>query len=207
MSTAIPIPYPAKSWSHPDWCSQHQFLWHGCVSYDAQKIMSYGVDPMAGRVNTDFGRGFYTTTLERQARHWAWERYYATPAGSGPFFPVVIRFRVERTSLAALQHLAFVSGDYHHDEDYWSLVQWCRQSTPVIVNNHKCTKLSAPISANWFDVVYGPVAAGWRQRTTLNDFDQVSFHTRTAVDVLNALIDRWRFSGRTSDDVRLFPLE
>src|SRR5207253_3837631 len=33
-------------------------------------------DLTAGRVDRDFGRGFYTTTLEKQARHWAWLRFY-----------------------------------------------------------------------------------------------------------------------------------
>jgi len=151
-------------------------------------------------VDNDFGRGLYTTTLERQARQWAWERFYKwqaeNPRKSGNQ-PVILRFRVRRfsdpnrpltESLAAhdgldrLRSLQFVRGHYF-DLDYWSFVQHCRQSTVADIRNHGCAGNS------WYQMVCGPVAAFWTQRVAMADSDQFSFHD-DGIDLLNALIDR-----------------
>jgi Protein of unknown function (DUF3990) len=132
--------------SAPDWkpdLSEYVILWHGCTAFDKNAMEAGRIDVKYCAVNTDFGRGFYTTTLERQARHWAWDRFYKWqkdhPGATGNQ-PVILRFRVRRYSLAnpasdlerglsGLDALAFVRGDYDN-EDYWSLVQHCRQSVP-----------------------------------------------------------------------------
>jgi hypothetical protein len=186
---------PAPLWTVPR--SRYIDLWHGCTMRDKQAIESSGVDPMRGRPDTDFGRGFYTTTVERQARAWAWERFY------GPKYtrttgnqPVVLRFRLDRYELAKLSTLAFVLGHYSID-DFWSLVQHCRQSTPPsdppphIVNDHEGP---IPFAGNWYDVVMGPVAAFWNQRYPMADADQISFHTDNAAALLTAAIN----SGNTN---------
>jgi hypothetical protein len=49
-------------------------LWHGTLSIFRHGIES-GIDLSKCAVDTDFGRGFYTTTVERQARFWAWDRF------------------------------------------------------------------------------------------------------------------------------------
>jgi len=63
---ATPLLEPA-----PDWTSERNeyvVLWHGCTMLAKDAIEANGIDLARCAVNTDFGRGFYTTTLERQAR-------------------------------------------------------------------------------------------------------------------------------------------
>src|SRR5215469_7261035 len=123
---------PAPPWQ-PD-RSTYVELWHGCTTPDKDAIEMNGIDVMKGRVDRDFGRGFYTTTLERQARQWAWHRFYhwsAEHPTATANQPVVLRFRVRRYTVGSgaldkgldtLSCLAFVVGDFSSD-DYWSFVQ------------------------------------------------------------------------------------
>jgi len=145
-----PILNPAPDWK-PD-RSDYIVLWHGCTAIDRANI-EMGIDLSKCAVNTDFGRGFYTTTVERQARQWAWDRFYdwrrKQPTATGNQ-PIVLRFRVRRYAqtprgstvddgLASLMSLAFVWGDFAN-EDYWSLVQHCRQSVPgnpPMIHHHR----------------------------------------------------------------------
>ena len=69
----MPIWNGALPWIAPR--NRRLDLWHVCTTADKDAIEKRGIDPLKGRPNTDFGRGFYTTTVERQARHWAWARY------------------------------------------------------------------------------------------------------------------------------------
>jgi hypothetical protein len=177
-------------------------MWHGCTAEAKNGIEAKGVDLALCRVDTDFGRGFYTTTVERQARQWAWSSFYDwqkdNPTKTGNQ-PIVLRFRMRRhgikgtkrkadEGLDRLPSLHFVRGDFD-SEDYWSLVQHCRQSMqaaggrPAVVNDHR-----RPPNG-WYAVVTGPVSAFWRQRVAMEDADQVSFHTVAGIDILNALIE------------------
>jgi hypothetical protein len=180
----------------PAWSSkrcEYITLWHGCTDIDRQGIEAIGIDLSKSRLDLDFGRGFYATTLERQASHWAVRRYDSKFVPKDDNGPVILGFKVSRHSLAKLASLAFVLGRYEN-EDYWSLVQHCRQSRPAkrkknnaaIIHDHH-----GPVSEggySWYDVVSGPVAADWRQRATLQDEDQFSFHTKKAIDLLNDLV-------------------
>ena len=193
-SPVPPLLDPAPDWDRPgdpsNYC-QFLVLWHGCTSWDLNAIKSNPavlIDPRAGRADTDFGQGFYTTSVKRQARHWAWKRYYDIPASAvGPagiaLQPVVLKFRLKLEDLAPLDSLHFVLGDYD-DERFWSLVQYCRQSTAGTARTH----LHPTRTDGWYDVVTGPVADFWRQRSTMRQADQVSFHTTGAVDLLNDLM-------------------
>ena len=186
----MPILHPAPGWTKPH--SRYVILWHGCTTDDKNGIELNGVDPAKGAPNTDFGRGFYLTTIERQARHWAWSRFYDPKfTRTTGIQPVVLRFRVDRHKLAKLRSLSFGSGDYGN-EDFWSLVQHSRQSTPTadppphIINDH-----AGPVRAGgcrWYDMVPGPVAAFWEQRSAMHDADQISFHTKKAAQLLTDLI-------------------
>ncbi|HET6575400.1 MAG TPA: hypothetical protein VFG68_17485 [Fimbriiglobus sp.] len=197
----------------PDWkpdLSESVILWHGCTMVAKNSIEASGIDLTRCAVDTDFGRGFYTTTLKRQARLWAWDQFYqwqaAHPSGTGNQ-PVVLQFRVRRYTrtpwgselddgLDKLASLGFVRGDYD-SEDYWSLVQHCRQSTPAdpatgtpeVVHDHKRP------TAGWYEMVCGPVAAFWRQRVTMTGADQFSFHTG-GTDLLDALVRAGKGKGR-----------
>ena len=189
---------PAPPWGPPR--SDRVVLWHGCTAFDKDAIERSGIDLKFCAADTDFGRGFYTTTLERQARQWAWNRFYKLQKGDPKTknYPVVLRFRVRRYSvsktspaldcgLADLESLAFVIGDYNND-DFWSLVQHCRQSTPGNDHDHK----KEP--SGWYDLVSGPVAAFWDQRVAMDDADQFSFHVG-GIAILNALIDQGKGKG------------
>lgn len=175
MATVL---FPAPVWEPTR--SEYVILWHGCTVNDKVKIEN-GIDLGRCRPDSDFGRGFYTTTLERQARQWAWNRFYGDSSNNSGNQPVVLHFRVARRSLAELLFLSFVVGDFAND-DYWSLVQHCRQSTPNDVRDHKGPR------QGWYDTVSGPVAAYWEQRATMDDSDQVSFHTTQAIQLLNDIV-------------------
>ena len=123
-----------------------------------------------GRPRTDFGRGFYTTTLLRQAQTWAFQTVQTDPGGAA----AVVAVEVDRNELAALEVLSFVRGDFDA-EDFWSLVVHCRSGNP----DH------ARANGGWYDVVAGPVASFWRQRLTISGVDQMSFHTAAAERVIN----------------------
>ncbi len=184
---------PAPPWQ-PD-RSEFVILWHGCTMFDKEKIETDGIDLSLCKVDTDFGRGFYTTTLERQARQWAWGRFAGwrndNPGATGNH-PVVLRFRVRRYGLAKsrkkldkgldkLLSLHFVRDDFDN-VDFWSLVQHCRQSTTAHPNDHRRP------DSGWYDLVTGPVAAFWQQRQSMAGSDQLSFHTKAGIDILNDLI-------------------
>lgn len=191
----------APPWQSPR--SEYVVLWHGCTAIDKAGMEKHGISLATCAVDTDFGRGFYTTTVERQARHWAWRRFYdwqkENPRETGNQ-AVVLRFRMRRHSpnkkkVASFEHgidelllLSFVLGDYAN-EDYWSLVQHCRQSTPTAIHDHRRPP------KHWYDVVSGPVSAFWSQRVAMADTDQMSFHTKAGIRILDGLIQEGLRSG------------
>ena len=152
------------------WTNQRLVLYHGTLDAQVSSILG-GINLRAGRFNTDFGQGFYTTTVRRQALSWAWQLSQRRPRTQ----PVVISFDVDRDALAGLECLWFVRGSFDAD-DFWSLIMHCRGGGTGHVRG----------GANrWYDIVIGPVAASWRQRLAIYDADQVSFHTTRAVNLLN----------------------
>jgi hypothetical protein len=94
----------------------------------------------------------------------------------------VIAFQVDLDALARLDTLAFVSGDRFQGERFWSFVWHCRRSD---------THHARSTNDGWYDVVVGPIAADWRQRATFANSEQLSFHTPTAIAILNAS-RKWR---------------
>ena len=164
----------------PVWTNQDISLYHGTLAQYADLIILNGVLPPSAnpssRTDVDFGVGFYTTTLMRQAEAWAHVKVAAALVGVPPN-PGVVEFTVRREGLALLDCVWFVGGEFDA-EDFWSLVFHCRgggsaHSRPASTKN------------GWYDVVVGPVASFWRQRVSLQGYDQVSFHTDDAVRVLN----------------------
>jgi hypothetical protein len=159
-SAVPPIYSPARPWTPPQ--SRYIRLYHGCTSHDARDIATHGIDLSRCRVDTDFGRGFYTTTVKYQACQWAWTRFY-DPAVSRirPNQPVILRFRVDRDDLAGLVSISFVLGGRSERAGFWSLIQHCRQSTPSAINDHR-GPVSLPDGTRWYDMACGPVSAFWR---------------------------------------------
>ena len=143
-------------------------------------------DVRHGNPNTDFGRGFYTTTSRRQARAWQLaldENGTKSAIGSTFAVPVVIRFRVSRDSLAKLETLSFARGDYHFDP-YWSFVHHCRSG------NEGHGRSGGSIGDPRYDLAAGPVAAVWRTRLAISNSGQYSFHTDRGSKVLDNSIKR-----------------
>src|SRR5436309_4563150 len=121
MPPGPPIYAKAPDWIPPR--SRYLRLYHGCTSDDETKIRSSGIDLARCRVDTDFGRGFYTTTVKYQARQWAWARFYdPAVARVRPNQPVVLTFLVDRHDLADLVFIGFVLGGPSKGK-FWSLVQ------------------------------------------------------------------------------------
>jgi hypothetical protein len=163
-----PVLYPP-----PAWTNQEIVLYHGTVDTADAVILKGPILTRLGRTHTDFGPGFYTTTLLRQAHTWA-AQIAATKPGLAQ--PAVVELRISRNDLARLESLAFVRGDFHAD-DFWSLIHHCRRGA----TDHGRPASQGP----YYDLVYGPVAAFWNQRMSIADADQLSFHTAAAEAVLN----------------------
>jgi hypothetical protein len=177
----------------PSWITQSAklILWHGCTSGDADSIYQKGIDLSFCKPGTDFGLGFYLTSLERQAKDWAWLRYYDLPLpDQATQYPATMRFEIDRDAVGDLTFLAFVLGDYD-SVDYWSLVQHCRQSKSRPNHSHH----EHPRTYGFYDVASGPVSAFWYQRLVAADADQISFHTPDALALLNDFIAGRRKRG------------
>ena len=162
-----PVIYPPAIWANPN-----IVVYHGTLDPFVSSIVKGPIRTSVGRTHTDFGPGFYTTTLLRQEHTWGAQIAASRPGTR----PAVVELQISRSELAMLQTLAFIRGDFHAD-DFWSLVHYCRNGA----TDHG---RAAPL-APYYDVVYGPVAAFWNQRMRIADADQISFHTAAAEAVLN----------------------
>jgi hypothetical protein len=81
--------------------------------------------------------------------------------------PVMVVYEVDRDALAKQDTLAFVYGVFDA-EDFWSLVFYCRTSGPGSTPWNYGHNRIAPhdtLDGNYYDIVIGPVAAFWQQRT------------------------------------------
>ena len=163
---------PVVVFPPPYWTNQDIVLYHGTVDRFVLPLTSGGVVSSIGKPGTDFGPGFYTTTVLTQAQMWAYQ-LSASRAGTAP---AVVEFTISREALATLQTLAFVRGDFQA-EDFWSFVHHCRKGA---------TDHGRIPPQRYYDVVYGPVAAFWNQRMTIAAADQISFHTPAADTLLNS---------------------
>lgn len=149
-------------------------LYHGT---DSQSLRGYSLAigvPLAGfavdlrlsRANTDFGQGFYTTTLEQQARNWANLRVRRRKARISNASAVVLSFTIDREWLATLDTLCFVLPS----RSFFDLVEDCRAGEPP-------HQRRGPKAA--YDLVFGPVSL-WPQDLYVGMGDQVSIHTTSA---------------------------
>lgn len=172
-------------------------LWHGTTDGNLDRLLTE-ILPTAGERNRDFGRGFYTTTYEAQARIWAKigvkrllaERPEAAPRGC------VIWFRVPVVRLAPLHSLAFVRPE-PNNHDFWSFVCDCREFDrgPLPDGERYSHRYPHPGGGWMYDMVSGPVAATYSRkgrpvfgRQVFAEYDQFSFHTPTAAAIFNELL-------------------
>jgi hypothetical protein len=171
---------PLPPWSTND---DRVVLFHGCLAHHAADISMYGVDLNQCDTRTDFGRGFYLTTLEKQARTFA-EAKARSPNNFPVSGPAVVRFRIPWSRLAVLESISFVVPN-DDGARFWRLVKHCRALPPTPEGTHK----DPP--NRWYDIAMGPVALRWQneERVARPHSDQISFHTQRAVDILNELIE------------------
>lgn len=135
---------------------------------------------LKSRKNTDFGRGFYTTTQKEQAEHWTSIKMDRTKKGRR----VVSVFEVDETILSNLE---FKIREFHGPDEAW---------LNFVVNSRKGIEHD-------YDIVFGPVAndkvftvvnlyeSGVINATTAiaelkayKTYDQLSFHTEIVIKEL-----------------------
>lgn len=135
---------------------------------------------LKSRKNTDFGRGFYTTTQKEQAEHWTSIKMDRAKKGRR----VVSVFEVDETILSNLE---FKIREFHGPDEAW---------LNFVVNSRKGIEHD-------YDLVFGPVAndkvftvvnlyeSGIINATTAiaelkayNTYDQLSFHTEIVIKEL-----------------------
>jgi Protein of unknown function (DUF3990) len=166
------------------WTNQDLELFHGCADAALQPINPAGIGTGGSPHNiqlsvcrplTDFGRGFYTTTWEHQAKEWANQQTRRLRTRGSVAVAIVLRFQVARDRLAALEDLVFT----RDTAEFYDLVQDCRSGVPP----HGRAPAKNPRSSVAYDLVYGPVSL-WQQRLVIKDCDQISFHTPQALAIL-----------------------
>lgn len=154
----------------PHWTNQPLVVYHGTLDLHVSSILA-GIDLDMADNDSDFGRGFYTTTRLDQALVFAQTSKRLSDIGGVK--PAVVKFTVDRDVLAQLESLWFVRHSSNAD-DFWNLVGSCRR---LGTSNRD--------GDSWYDVVVGPVARWYQTRRAWNDYDQISFHTDKAVKILD----------------------
>lgn len=159
------------------WTNGPLILYHGTTNDAATAISEpshtrpHGIDFDLCKPLRDFGRGFYLTTVLKQAESWADQKFLRHQKSKRAACSAVLRFEVDRDQLASLLSLCFVTDSA--GSDYWDFIQHCRKgaATHLLQGNGN------------YDVVFGPVSLG-RQRFVIKDADQISFHTEAALIIL-----------------------
>lgn len=151
-------------------------LFHGSIVEVRKPSLRYG------RERTDFGRGFYTTTLAEQAEHWAKIKKDRAKASRA----VVSVYEIDD---AILRDGSLRIREFHGvDEPWLNFVVDCRKEGTV---------------KHVYDLVFGPVAndnvfttvnlyesgildapAAISQLRAYKTYDQLSFHTERVVKAL-----------------------
>ncbi len=173
------------------------WLWHGTAEPVVANIRR-GIDLRYCQRKTDFGRGFYTTTYQQQAREWAIAKTQDLQVLQRRIGlrAAVIGFPVPLDALPPLRTLPFVRPE-PSNELFWSFVRHCRGFPMSDSNNPShypdppdCTHLYPhPAGGTCYDMVCGPVAKRWGRRPQVYlSYDQYSFHTPAAVAILNTLL-------------------
>jgi hypothetical protein len=142
-----------------DWKNDDLVLYHACTDQSlrpqnpngiAINIPAHNLDLAQGGPRREFGRGFYATTVLRQAKSWAnqkVDRFSSRRQKGASPKAIVLRFAVPRDKLAALDALVFTN-EY---DGFMPFVEYCRsgKTTHGRSGNPKI-----------YDVIYGPVTTG-----------------------------------------------
>lgn len=117
---------------------------------------------LKSRKNTDFGRGFYTTTQKEQAEHWTSIKMDRAKKGRR----VVSVFEVDETILS---NLDFKIREFHGPDEAW---------LNFVVNSRKGIEHD-------YDLVFGPVAND-KVFTVVNLYESGVINATTAIAELKA---------------------
>jgi hypothetical protein len=140
------------------WMNGPVVVYHGTDNLSATRIRSSGILPAYFKSATDFGAGFYVTTVLHQAKQWANQKCRRT---SGTQNAEVLEYQLPRNTIETLRHLSFITDS----GDYYDFVAYCRGAAP----NHGPVPRAAA-----YDVVYGLVSL-WPQLLVLANCDQILF--------------------------------
>jgi hypothetical protein len=131
--------------------------------------------------NRDFGKGFYTTTLEEQAREWAEILFLRTRKGSAFLYefelPDFADLKVKTFSGYSLEWLTFVK-----ENRVYGGVQHQYDAVRGPVANDKTRETIAQYLSGAYDAEYTI-----KQLSYMKSNDQVSFHTEKALTKLKFL--------------------
>ncbi len=164
--------------TQPIWNNQDLTLYHGTTFTAANAITAGKIDVEISSSNKDFGRGFYTTCVRRQAESWAKIVVGRRKERGLPYeVPTLAVIVIPRAVLSDLRTLSFTLAGADQ-EDFWSFVRHNRRLNP----NHL---LPQGDSYSSYDVVYGPLVLDWEYRRVYPSGDQVSFHTVRSQSLLN----------------------
>jgi hypothetical protein len=136
--------------------------------------------------NRDFGKGFYTTTLEEQAREWAEILFLRTQRGSAFLYEIELQdftgLNVKIFPEYNLEWLNFVKDNRVHGET--------RHSYDIVkgpVANDRTREVIAQYLSGAYDEEYA-----LKQLTYMKFNDQISFHTDKALTKLKLLrVSKW----------------
>jgi Protein of unknown function (DUF3990) len=143
-----------------------------------KSTFKYRVDWALCRKDTDFGRGFYTTTSLHQATQWANNSVRRQTLSRGiQSTALILMFQADRDEIAGLDVLSFVRAT----PDYFQFIDYCRSLAAP--HGRKSPPNQKPPTQPHYDVVFGPVSLG-KQHLVIHDSDQVSFHTTRAFQCL-----------------------
>jgi hypothetical protein len=165
---------------------QFNVAYHGTIDVYSEKIMD-NIDIKQSRYFTDFGRGFYVTSNELQARDWAMKKWQDNQAKFPDCRPSIIRLLIDTEGLKLCNGLV-----YSEPSDNWAeFVYNCR-------NEGRNDKLY-----HEYDFVCGALADGkivplmnlkQRGKIAFDEFyrqikprsleNQLSFHTRLALEYI-----------------------
>jgi hypothetical protein len=136
--------------------------------------------------NRDFGRGFYTTTMEEQAREWAEILFLRTQKGSPFLYEFELHdfenLNVKTFSEYNLEWLNFVK-----DNRVYGGVQHSYDLVKGPVANDRTRETIALYMSGIYDAEYTI-----KQLTHMKSNDQISFHTEKALAKLKFLkVSKW----------------
>lgn len=162
------------------WGTRSLTLYHGTIGPFAD-VISQTTGPRANGIDlarcgpiSDFGPGFYTTRILRQAVAYANERYQEYSDAHtlslrtivDPISAAIVEFSINLDAMGSCTNLAFVQPT----SDWLDFVRYCRLPSQT----HKAGRL--------YDIVYGPV---WAVGSgAIPDWEQISFHNHYPTTLL-----------------------